>query len=71
VLLEEFKTLLKEANLNLKAFSEVVNTSYSTVAKYGRSNPMPEYVQPFLKLYIENRQLKEVKALIKSLADKL
>ncbi len=44
---------------------------YSTVAKYGHSNPMPGWVEPFLNLYYENIQMQHLKQEIKSLAQKL
>lgn len=69
--LESFKEKLHSCDLNLKEFSQLVNMPYSTVAKYGRSNPMPGWIEPFLNLYFENMQMQHLKQEIKSLAQKL
>lgn len=69
--LEDFKNKLEEVNLNLKDFSELVNIPYSTVTKYGRSTPVPTWVEPFLNIYIQNQKLESIKQEIKDLADRL
>ena len=69
--LEKFKSKLNNCNLNLKQFSEITNLPYSTVAKYGHSNPMPNWVEPFLDLYEQNLNIENIKQEIKSLASKL
>jgi len=67
----EFKEKLQSVNLSLKNFSELIDTSYSTVAKYGKSNPVPTFVKPFLELYEENKNMQQLKKEIKELASKL
>ena len=69
--LDKFKEKLHICDLNLKAFAQLTNMPYSTVAKYGRSNPMPGWVEPFLNLHHENIQMQHLKQEIKSLAKKL
>ena len=68
---EEFKIKLKNLSLNLKEFCKIVDTSYSTVSKFGKSNPMPGWVEPFLNLLQENKNMENIKQEIKSLALKL
>ena len=67
----EFKAKIKSLDLNLKDFSKLVNISYSTISKYGKSNPIPEWVEPFLRIYEENKNMENIKEEIKSLAKKL
>jgi hypothetical protein len=69
--LEKFKETLSHANLSLKNFSDLIETPYSTVAKYGKSNPVPAFVRPFLHLYIENQKLERLKEEIKDIAKNL
>ena len=67
----EFKDKLQALNLSLKNFAELIDTPYSTVAKYGKSNPVPTFVKPFLDLYDKNLKIELVKEEILSLAKKL
>ena len=69
--LQEFKDRLEDINLNLKEFAEIVNIPYSTVTKYGRSTPIPSWVEPFLNIYTQNTKLESFKQEIKSFAEKL
>lgn len=69
--LEEFKDKLLELNLNLKDFAELINVPYSTVTKYGRSTPIPPWIDSFLSIYEQNVKLEEFKKEIKTLAEKL
>lgn len=68
---EDFKVKLTTVNLTLKEFSQLIDTPYSTVAKYGKSNPVPSFVKPFLELYEQNQKMEHIKQEIKSLALKL
>ncbi len=68
---EEFKSKLQSLNLNLLQFSELINTPYSTTAKWGKSNPVPSWVEPFLSIYEQNLMMENIKKEIKTLAEKL
>ena len=68
---ENFKDKLISTNLSLKEFSILIDTPYSTVAKYGKSNPVPSFVKSFLNLYEQNKNMEYLKQEIKSLAAKL
>lgn len=69
--LEEFKSKLESFDLTLKDFSELTSLSYSTVTKFGKSNPVPPWVESWIKLYEENQSLTNVKEDIILLAEKL
>lgn len=69
--LEEFKDRLNALNINLAELSEMTNIPYSTVTKYGRSNPVPVWVPKFLDMYEKTKELHEFKLLIKELNEKL
>jgi transcriptional regulator with XRE-family HTH domain len=59
---EELKRILKENNLKLKDFADLINTSYGTVTKWGKDGRyIPHWVESWLKLYTENQKLKESK----------
>jgi len=66
--LEEFKTLLKKSGFSKKSFSEEVKISASTVNGWGSSNKpaVPFWVEKYLTLYIENKECKELKEIIKA-----
>ena len=68
---EDFKNNLKSLNLKLTQFSDLVELPYSTVCKFGKDNPVPKWVNPFLKLYEENLQIKDLKNKIKEFASEL
>ena len=68
---QEFKEHLKKLDISLKDFSILIDTPYSTVAKYGKSNPVPSFVKPFLMIYKENQTLTTLKKEIKEIAKKL
>jgi len=65
--LEDFKLLLKRTGFSKKTFSEEVEISLSTVNGWGSANrpPVPSWVSKYLALYIENKNCKELKQLIK------
>lgn len=68
---ETFKERLKSLNLSLTDFSELTNLSYSAVSKFGKSNPIPPWVEPFLNFYQSAKQLDIFKELIFELSEKL
>ena len=65
--LDEFKTLLKKAGFSKKTFSEDVEIALSTVNGWGSANkpPVPFWVEKYLTLYIENKECKELKEIIR------
>lgn len=70
--LEEFKSRLKEAGISsVKEFGNITNLSYHTVSKWGNSTPVPSWVDSFLSTYKQNKDLEDVKQLIKELAAKI
>lgn len=69
--LEEFKERLNSLNLSLTAFAELTDIPYSTISKYGRSNPVPQWVPKFLDLYEKTQELENFKELIRELNEKL
>lgn len=69
--LEEFKERLNSLNLNLTEFAELTDIPYSTISKYGRSNPVPSWVPKFLEMYEKIKELDEFKELIRELNEKL
>ena len=75
---KEFRERLKNNNLKLKDFSELIDISYQTVAKWGKyGRDVPSWVKSWLNLYERNKQLEELendkggeyKALAKALQD--
>ena len=65
--LDEFKALLKKAGFSKKTFSEDVGIALSTVNGWGSANkpPVPFWVEKYLNLYIENKECKELKEIIR------
>jgi hypothetical protein len=62
----QFKELLKQADLNKKTLSEILGTSYNAVNGWGTNNRgYPYWVESWLKLYIENKECRELKQLLK------
>jgi len=64
--LSELKGLLKKAGLTKKAFSEIIGMQYNTVNAWGSNNAIPVWVESWLTLYIENKECKELKEIIKA-----
>jgi len=63
---EKFKQTLKDNKLSLKAFSELSGVKYDTCSKWGKDNrPVSDWVESWLTLYIENKECKELKAIIR------
>ncbi|MDO8454310.1 MAG: hypothetical protein Q7S59_07050 [Sulfurimonas sp.] len=69
--LETFKQRLKNLQLSLIDFGEMTSLSYSAVSKFGKTNPIPPWVDSYLSLLEENKNLNEVKKLIIELSDKI
>ena len=65
--LVEFKILLKKAGFSKKTFSEEVEIALSTVNGWGSANKpaVPFWVEKYLSLYIENKECKELKEIIR------
>ena len=65
--LDTFKMMLKKAGFSKKSFSEEVEISLSTVNSWGSANKpaVPSWVSKYLNLYIENKDCKELKEIIK------
>jgi hypothetical protein len=64
---EKFKQTLKENKLSLKAFSELSGVKYDTCSKWGKDNrPVSDWVKSWLTLYIENKECKKLKEIIRA-----
>lgn len=64
---QQFKELLKKADLTKKTFSEMLGVSYNAVNGWGTNNrDYPYWVESWLTLYIENKECKELKEIIKA-----
>ena len=65
---EEFKKILKESDLSVKEFSTLAQLSYRTCISWSRENrKVPNWVNPFIKLYTENQECKKYKESIQTL----
>ena len=63
---ETFIKTLKENDLTLKKFSELSGSKYSTCSKWGKDNrPVSDWVDSWFRLYIENKNCKELQKMIK------
>lgn len=63
---QEFNELLKKAKLTKKAFSELVKMNYASVTNWKQVDNIPLWVESWLTLYIENKECKELKEIIKA-----
>ncbi len=65
--LDLFKKLLKDAGLNKRTFAEFVDIPHGTVNNWGSKDkpPVPNWVEKFLIMYIENKKCKDLKQMIK------
>lgn len=60
--LEQFNQLLNYCDLTKKEFSEISKVPYGTIMNWGTSRgkmhklKVPSWVEPFLKLYYENKK---------------
>jgi len=62
---EELKELLKKAGLlSKKAFSEILGTSNQALNNWA-TRGVPYWVESWLNLYIENKECKELKEIIR------
>ena len=64
--LSELKEMLKKAGLNKKQFAELISMQYNTVNAWGSNNVVPVWVKSWLTLYIENKECKELKEIIRA-----
>ena len=61
-----FNALMKKAKLNKKALANLLDISYNTVNAWGSNGrDYPYWVKSWLNLYIENKDCKELKEIIK------
>ncbi len=60
-----FEALLKSAGLSKKAFATLVDMNYNSVTNWNKSNKVPQWVEPFLDLYIENKECRDLKETIR------
>jgi len=58
---KEFKEILKKNNLTIKKFSELANISYATCNNWSNKGSVSSWVNSWLSLYVENRNLKNDK----------
>ena len=66
--IKEFKKILKDNELTLKKFAELSNMSYSTCLKWGKNDrPVSDWVESWLNLHIENKELRKYKESIQTL----
>jgi DNA-binding transcriptional regulator YiaG len=63
---DTFKELLIKANLTKKSFAVILDTSYNTINAWGSNNrDIPYWVESWLTLYIENKDCKELKQILR------
>lgn len=63
---EQFKGMLQKAGLTKKAFAELIGTSSQVVNNWNApGRDIPYWVESWLTLYIENKECKELKQIIK------
>lgn len=60
-----FEELLRDAELSKKDFSSLVEMNYNSVTNWNKSDKIPQWVGSWLKLYVENKELKKLKQIIK------
>ena len=61
---KKLKELLKKANLSKKAFSEILGTSNQALNNWA-TRGVPYWVESWLTLYIENKECKKLKQILK------
>jgi len=62
-----FKDLLKQAKLSKKEFAEILEIPYATANSWGNNGrDYPYWIKSWLSLYIENKECKELKEIIKT-----
>ena len=62
---QAFEELLKSAGLSKKDFAALVEMNYNSVTNWNKSDKIPQWVNSWLTLYIENKSCKELKQLLK------
>ncbi len=63
---EEFEIILKQTNLTKKEFAKLVEMSYGSVVNWGRTaQSIPNWVESWLELYIQNKKYENLKQAIK------
>lgn len=62
---QAFEELLKTAGLSKKDFATLVEMNYNSVTNWNKSDKIPQWVNSWLTLYIENLECKKLKALLK------
>jgi DNA-binding transcriptional regulator YiaG len=63
---EEFEIILKQADLTKKEFAKLVEMSYGSVVNWGRmAQSIPNWVESWLELYIQNKKYENLKQAIK------
>ena len=63
---DTFKQTLKDNGLTLKAFSELSGVKYDTCSKWGKDGrPVSDWVESWLTIYIENKECRELKQMLK------
>lgn len=60
-----FEQFLKDVGLSKKDFSSLVGMNYNSVTNWNKSDKIPQWVESWLKLYAENKELKKLKQIIK------
>ena len=61
---QAFEDLLKLAGLSKKEFAKRVEMNSNSVTNWNKSDKVPQWVESWLKLYIESKECKELKAII-------
>ena len=61
----KFNKLLKKSDLTKKEFSEILGVSYNTINGWGSPQNVPYWVESWLTLYIDNKECRELKQLLK------
>lgn len=62
---QAFEELLKSAGLSKKDFAALVEMNYNSVTNWNKSDKIPQWVDSWLNLYIENKECRELKQVIK------
>ena len=60
-----FEQLLIDAELSKKDFANLVSMNYNSVTNWNKSDKIPQWVASWLKLYTENKDLTQLKQIIK------
>ncbi len=58
---EEFKELLKKANLSKKELATLLSMQYNTVNAWGSNNAIPVWLKSWLENYIKSKNYEDVK----------